>query len=86
MGYNRDKLFPVKIIDVHQENAEHANIVVRHFPLTDNGKINWWLSHSEFIKKRITLLHKIVITLPYGISVMVIWRILIKKIFIVSLI
>lgn len=49
--YNQDKVYPVKIIDVHKESQEEASIVVTHFPLTDNGKINWWLTHKEFIKK-----------------------------------
>lgn len=44
-------MYPVKIINIHKEGTEHANIVVTHFPLTDNGKINWWLDHKEFIKK-----------------------------------
>ncbi len=70
--YNWDKVYPVKIIDIHKESIEHAHIFVSYFPLTDNGKINWWLSNREFIKKRITLLRKVVITLLYGILVMVI--------------
>lgn len=48
--YNWDKVYPVKIIDIHKESIEHAHIIVSHFPLTDNGKINWWLSNREFIK------------------------------------
>ncbi|HDR2472955.1 TPA: DUF943 family protein [Enterobacter soli] len=49
-----DHIYPVKIIDVHRstDSFGYDNIIVDHFPLTDRGRINWWLSHRDMLKKK----------------------------------
>jgi len=43
-------LRPVEIIAVHyDENFSH--ILVRNFPFTDKGKINWWLKKRDIKRK-----------------------------------
>lgn len=41
---------PVEIVAVHQ-SEEYSDVLVRNFPLTDKGKIAWWQSNHERIKK-----------------------------------
>ena len=40
---------PVKIIAVHQED-NFSEILVKNFPFTDKGKINWWLKNKDSLK------------------------------------
>ncbi|MFX4316238.1 DUF943 family protein, partial [Enterobacter sp. 63] len=49
-----DDIYPVKIIDVHRSTNSlgYDYIIVDHFPLTDRGRINWWLSHREILKNK----------------------------------
>ena len=49
-----DSIYPVKIIDVHRstDRMGYDDIIVDHFPLTDRGRINWWLSQQEMLKKK----------------------------------
>ncbi|WP_312777622.1 DUF943 family protein [Pseudescherichia sp.] len=42
-------LRPVKIVDVHKD-GDISHILVKSFPLTDKGKINWWLENEKRIK------------------------------------
>ncbi|WP_410029994.1 DUF943 family protein, partial [Enterobacter huaxiensis] len=46
-------IYPVKIIDVHRSTNSlgYDDIIVGHFPLTDRGRINWWLSQRDMLKK-----------------------------------
>ena len=44
-------LRPVEVVAVHQHN-EFAYILVRNFPLTDRGKIAWWLEHANELKEK----------------------------------
>ncbi|WP_172462252.1 DUF943 family protein [Pseudescherichia vulneris] len=44
-------LRPVEVVAVHQHN-EFAYILVRNFPLTDRGKIAWWLAHADKLKTK----------------------------------
>jgi len=44
-------LRPVELVAVHQHN-EFAYILVRNFPLTDRGKIAWWLAHADELKAK----------------------------------
>lgn len=44
-------LRPVKIVDVH-EDGNFSHILVKNFPITDRGQINWWLKNKGMIKKR----------------------------------
>ncbi|MCS5450220.1 DUF943 family protein [Enterobacter huaxiensis] len=47
-------IYPVKIIDVHRSTNSlgYDDIIVGHFPLTDRGRINWWLSQRDMLKKK----------------------------------
>ena len=40
---------PVNIIAVHQED-NFSEILVKNFPFTDKGKINWWLKNKDSLK------------------------------------
>lgn len=42
-------LRPVKIVAVHKD-GDVSHILVKNFPLTDKGKINWWLENQKTIK------------------------------------
>lgn len=42
-------LRPVKIVAVHKD-GDVSHILVKNFPLTDKGKINWWLENEKTIK------------------------------------
>ena len=44
---------PVKIIAVHQEE-NFSEVLVRNFPITDTGKIKWWVKNKELLKINIT--------------------------------
>ncbi|MCR4459780.1 MULTISPECIES: DUF943 family protein [unclassified Pseudescherichia] len=44
-------LRPVELVAVHQHD-EFAYILVRNFPLTDRGKIAWWLAHADELKAK----------------------------------
>ena len=39
-------LRPVEIVAVH-EDGNHASVLVKNFPFTDRGKINWWLKNKD---------------------------------------
>ena len=41
----------VEIVAVHQEGS-HSSVLVKSFPLTDKGKINWWLKNKEMLKDK----------------------------------
>jgi hypothetical protein len=49
-----DDIYPVKIIDVHRstDHSGYDDIIVDHFPLTDRGRINWWLSQRDMLKNK----------------------------------
>ncbi|MGS2874282.1 DUF943 family protein [Enterobacter huaxiensis] len=49
-----DYIYPVKIIDVHlsTDRFDYDDIIVDHFPLTDRGRINWWLSQRNMLKEK----------------------------------
>ncbi|MBT0723873.1 DUF943 family protein [Rosenbergiella sp. S61] len=38
----------VEIVAVH-ENDNHSYILVKNFPLTEQGKINWWLKNKKML-------------------------------------
>lgn len=44
-------LRPVEIVDVHQE-SNYSDVLVRDFPLTNNGKIKWWLKNKDMLKSK----------------------------------
>ncbi|CAE1143050.1 DUF943 family protein [Serratia sp. Tan611] len=43
-------LRPVEIIVVHK-NDNFSDVLVTNFPLTDKGKINWWLENKDELSK-----------------------------------
>ncbi|EXU73991.1 DUF943 family protein [Erwinia mallotivora] len=38
-----------EIIAVH-EDGNYSSILVKKFPMTDKGKINWWLKNKDMLK------------------------------------
>lgn len=42
---------PVKVIAVHQMNSSSI-ILVNQYPLTDKGKIEWWIKHKDVLKTK----------------------------------
>ncbi|WNJ78433.1 DUF943 family protein [Cedecea neteri] len=47
-------LRPVEIIAVH-EKGSHSSVLVKSFPLTDKGKINWWLKKKAMLKNKYSI-------------------------------
>ncbi|WP_234008646.1 DUF943 family protein [Serratia sp. MYb239] len=43
-------LRPIEIIVVHK-NDNFSDVLVTNFPLTDKGKINWWLENKDKLSK-----------------------------------
>ncbi|NIF60166.1 DUF943 family protein [Enterobacter sp. Ap-916] len=41
----------VKIVAVHQRN-NYSSILVKNFPFTDKGKIDWWLENKDALKAK----------------------------------
>ncbi|WP_434747210.1 DUF943 family protein [Pantoea sp. Lu_F5_004] len=41
----------MEIVAVH-ENGNHSYILVRKFPFTDQGRINWWKENKDMLKER----------------------------------
>ncbi|AIR59550.1 membrane protein [Cedecea neteri] len=44
-------LRPVNIVAVH-EKGNHSLILVKNFPYTDKGKIDWWLKNKDILKEK----------------------------------
>ncbi|ATF90626.1 DUF943 family protein [Cedecea neteri] len=44
-------LRPVEIVAVHQRNT-YSSVLVKNFPFTKKGKINWWLENKDMLKAR----------------------------------
>jgi len=42
---------PVKIVAVHQDH-HFSDVLVENFPLTDKGKINWWLENKKMLREK----------------------------------
>ena len=42
---------PVEIVSVH-EDGNYSSILVKNFPITEKGKIDWWLKNKDIIKLR----------------------------------
>ncbi|MFZ4834668.1 DUF943 family protein [Rouxiella sp. Mn2063] len=45
---------PVEIIDVHND-GNYSSVLVKNFPLTDKGKIKWWLKNQDSLKRRYSI-------------------------------
>ncbi|WBF46272.1 DUF943 family protein [Serratia rubidaea] len=42
---------PVKIVAVHKK-GEFASVLVENFPLSDRGKMNWWLKNQKTLTEQ----------------------------------
>lgn len=45
-------LRPVKIIAVHHRGSNFSAILVENPPVTDKGKINWWMENKAVFKEK----------------------------------
>ncbi|MGV3345410.1 DUF943 family protein [Enterobacteriaceae bacterium LUAb1] len=45
----------VEIIAVHHRESNFSDILVRHFPFTDKGKITWWLENKSRLEKEFNI-------------------------------
>jgi len=45
-------LHPVEIVAVHHRSSGFSAVLVKNFPLTDKGKINWWLENRKSIEEK----------------------------------
>ncbi|WP_312456281.1 DUF943 family protein [Pseudescherichia sp.] len=43
-----------EIIAVDRE-LNFANVAVKHFPLTDNGKMDWWRDNKQILKEKFSI-------------------------------
>lgn len=41
----------VEIVAIHHRSSGFSDVLVKNFPLTDKGKINWWLERSKHMEK-----------------------------------
>ncbi|BCQ33959.1 hypothetical protein ERHA53_13020 [Erwinia rhapontici] len=41
---------PVKIIAVHQSDS-YSIVLIKNYPFTDAGKMEWWLKNKEMVKE-----------------------------------
>lgn len=44
-------LRPASIIAVHQDD-DYSSVLVKNFPITEKGKIDWWLKNKDMLKSR----------------------------------
>ncbi|ARJ43590.1 hypothetical protein B1H58_17105 [Pantoea alhagi] len=44
-------LRPVEIVAAHHKNG-FTDLLVKNFPFTDRGKINWWLENHAMLKEK----------------------------------
>lgn len=61
-------LRPVKIVSVH-EDGHFSSVLVRNFPFTDKGKINWWLKNKDMLQEK----YHIPKPAPYGNFTITFW-------------
>jgi len=40
----------VEIVAVHKD-GNYSSVLVKNFPITDKGKIDWWLENKDMLKK-----------------------------------
>jgi len=45
-------LRPVEIIAVHHRESNFSAILVKNTPLTDKGKISWWMKNKAIFKEK----------------------------------
>lgn len=61
-------LRPVEIVAVHQV-GNFSDVLVNNFPLTNKGKIDWWLANKSMLKDR----YDIPKPASYGAFTIVFW-------------
>lgn len=61
-------LRPVEIVAVH-EDGNHSYVLVKNFPFTIKGKINWWMDNKMMLKKQ----YNIPKHSSYGSFTMIFW-------------
>ncbi|SQA96852.1 Enterobacterial putative membrane protein (DUF943) [Cedecea neteri] len=44
-------LRPVEIVAVHKQ-GNHSSVLVKSFPPTEKGKINWWPQNKDVLKNK----------------------------------
>ncbi|WNJ79772.1 DUF943 family protein [Cedecea neteri] len=44
-------LRPVEIVAVHHD-GNYSDVLVKDFPFTNRGKINWWLENKDMLKAK----------------------------------
>ena len=44
-------LRPVEIVRVHKD-GNFSDVLVKNFPVTDRGKIDWWLKNKDMLKRQ----------------------------------
>ncbi|MEJ5062141.1 DUF943 family protein [Erwinia sp. MYb375] len=59
---------PVEIVAVH-EDGNHSYVLVKNFPFTFKGKLNWWLENKTMLKKQ----YDIPKPSSYGSSTVIFW-------------
>ena len=64
----RLSLRPVEIVAVHQD-GNYSSVLVKNFPITDNGKISWWLKNKILLKAQ----HDIPKPASYGSYTIIFW-------------
>ena len=42
---------PVEIVAVHHD-GNYSDVLVKNFPFTSRGKINWWLENKDMLKAK----------------------------------
>ncbi|QTF09927.1 DUF943 family protein [Brenneria izadpanahii] len=42
---------PVKIVAIHQR-SDFSHVLVLNFPLTNRGKVDWWLKNREMLQEK----------------------------------
>lgn len=45
-------LRPIEIAAVHHREYGFSSVLVRNFPFTDQGKIDWWLKNKNMLKEK----------------------------------
>ncbi len=45
-------LRPVEIVAVHHRSSGFSDVLLKNPPLTDKGKINWWLKNKDMLKEK----------------------------------
>jgi len=61
-------LQPVEIVGVHHRN-NYSSVLVRDFPVTNHGKIDWWFKNKDMLKEK----YDIPKSAGYGNFTVIVW-------------